>query len=187
VPAEGPAWVVDPIDGTNNYVRDVPVWGTSVAAVLDGEPVAGAPVMPALGDRYVTGGETTRRNGEAVTVSDRTDPETFTVVPTFWWDFDQRDQYARACETIVQRFGDMRRWGCAQATLAMLADGGVEGVVTDLVTNPWDTLAGVAMVRAAGGVVTDLAGERWRHDSEGLVASNGECHDDVLAAARDIA
>jgi myo-inositol-1(or 4)-monophosphatase len=47
-------------------------------------------------------------------------------------------------------------------------------------------VAGVAMIRAAGGTVTDLAGDRWRHDSVGLVASNGRVHDAVLAAARDI-
>jgi len=186
VPAEGPAWVVDPIDGTNNYVRSIPVWATSVAAVVDGEPVAGASVLPAVGDVYVTDGERTLRNGEAVAVSERADPETFSVVPTFWWDRDHREAYASACRAVVERFGDLRRWGSAQATLAMLADGGVEGVVTDRYTEPWDTLAGVAMVRAAGGVVTDRHGDRWRHDSEGLVASNGEAHDVLLEAAREI-
>lgn len=187
VPPQGRAWVVDPIDGTNNYVRGIPVWGTSVAAVADGEPMAGATVMPALSAVYVTDGETVVHDGEPVGVSDRTDPETFTVVPTFWWELDQRRAYADACEAIVTRFGDMRRWGCAQGALAMLADGGLDGVLTDRHTNPWDTLAGVAMVRAAGGVVTDIDGDRWRYDSEGLVASNGERHDLVLEAARDVA
>lgn len=186
VPAEGPAWVVDPIDGTNNFVRDIPLWGTSVAAVIDGEPVAGATVMPAIGDTYVADPDETRRNGDLVTVSDRTDPETFTVVPTYWWEFDQREEYARACRALVTRYGDIRRWGSAQATLAMLADGGVEGVVTNRRTNPWDTLAGVRMVRAAGGVVTNLDGDRWARDDVGLVASNGERHDVLLEAAREI-
>jgi myo-inositol-1(or 4)-monophosphatase len=186
VPEEGRAWVVDPIDGTNNYVREIPVWATSVAAVEDGEPVAGATVMPALGDSYVVDGETVTRNGEPVAVSDHTDPETFAVVPTVWWDLDDRDAYARACEAIVDRFGDLRRWGCAQYTLAMLAGGAVEGVLTDRYTKSWDTMAGVAMVRAGGGTVTDLEGNRWRHDSEGLVASNGQRHDVLLATAREI-
>jgi myo-inositol-1(or 4)-monophosphatase len=187
VPAEGPAWVVDPIDGTNNYVREMRLWATSVAAVEDGEPVAAASVLPALGDTYVVDGGHVVRNGEPVAVSDRTDPETFAVVPTFWWDRGHRGEYADACEAIVSRFADLRRPGCAQATLAMIADGGLEGAITNRHTNPWDTLAGVAMVRAAGGVVTDRDGDRWRHDSEGLVASNGERHDALLAATRDIA
>ena len=187
VPAEGPAWVVDPIDGTNNYVREVPLWGTSVAAVRDGEAVAGATVLPATGDTYAVGPDGATRNGDPVAVSARTDPEEFTVVPTFWWDHDEREAFARLCRALVTRFGDVRRWGSAQATLAMVADGGVEAAVTDRETNPWDTLAGVAMVRAAGGVVTDLAGEPWRHDSVGLVASSGERHGAVLEAVREAA
>jgi myo-inositol-1(or 4)-monophosphatase len=50
--------------------------------------------------------------------------------------------------------------------------------------NPWDTVAGVHLVRQAGGTVTDLDGETWRHDSTGLVASNEAAHDAVLATAR---
>lgn len=186
VPEEGPAWIVDPIDGTNNYVREIPVWATSVAAVVDGEPVAAATVLPALDDIYTSGPDWVERNDESIEVSSHTDPERFTVVPTFWWEFDAREEYARAGRAIVERFGDLRRWGCAQAALAMLADGGFEGVLTNRHTNPWDTVAGVHLVREAGGVVTDLHGDRWHHDSEGLVASNGTRHEIVLEAAREI-
>jgi myo-inositol-1(or 4)-monophosphatase len=186
VPDSGAAWVIDPIDGTNNYVRGTRLWGTAVAAVRDGATVAGATEFPALGDAYWTDGDRTYRNGDPVGVSDRTDPETCAVAPTMWWGFDARDRYDRACRAIVERFGDLRRIGCAQAELAGVAEGSLDGVVTDVRANPWDTLAGVAMVRAAGGTVTDLAGDRWRHDAAGLVASNGRIHDSVLAAAREI-
>jgi myo-inositol-1(or 4)-monophosphatase len=80
----------------------------------------------------------------------------------------------------------MRRFGCAQLGLAMVASGALEGITTNLRANPWDTVAGVHMIRQAGGQVTDLEGERWRHDSEGLVASNGAVHDELLEAARGI-
>jgi len=186
VPKTGPAWIVDPIDGTNNYCRQVPVWCTSVAAVVDGDPVAAANVLPALGDTYTAGPDGAFRNGEPIAVSGRSDPETFAVAPTFWWEFDDRDRYARAAEAVVSRFGDMRRWGCAQATLSMVADGGLDGAITNRRANPWDTVAGVHLVRSAGGTATDLDGERWRHDSEGLVVSNGTRHDLVLEAAREI-
>jgi len=184
VPEEGPTWVVDPIDGTNNFVRGTRTWTTSVAAVRDGEPVAAANVAPALGDTYAVGGGGPTRNGEPVSVTDRADPETCTVCPTFWWAFDRRDEYAAACREAVERFGDIRRVGSAQLTLSMVAAGELDGAFTNLHTNPWDTVAGVHMVRAAGGTVTDLHGERWRHDSEGLVASNGGVHEELLAATR---
>jgi len=185
VPETGSAWIVDPIDGTNNYVRGLRTWATSVAAVTDGEPVAAATVLPALGDAYVAGDGGVRLNDDPVTVSDRTDPETFTVVPTIWWGFDRRDEYAAILEGIVERFGDLRRVGCAQAVLARVADGSLDAAITNVETNPWDTVAGAHLVRQAGGVVTDIEGEPWHHEGRGLVASNGEAHETVLATARE--
>ena len=186
VPDQGPAWVIDPIDGTNNYVRNIPIWATSVAAVVDGEPVAATNAMPAIDDYYVADGERTRLNGDPVSVSRREDPEACTVSPTLWWDFDHREQYASAVRAIVERFGDMRRFGCAQATLSLVADGGLDGTLSDIYPNPWDTVAGVHLVRNAGGRATDIHGERWHHDSEGVVVSNGAVHATVLEAVRAV-
>jgi myo-inositol-1(or 4)-monophosphatase len=184
VPASGPAWVVDPIDGTNNYVRGLCEWGTSVAAVVDGEPIAGATVAPALEDTYTVGPAGVTRNDDSISVAPESDPETLAAVPTIWWDFDRRDEYAAACETVLDRFGDLRRYGCAQLALARVADGSIGGAFTNVDPNPWDSIVGVHLVREAGGRVTDLHGDRWHHDAGGFVASNGHVHGDVLAAAR---
>ena len=186
VPEAGAAWVVDPIDGTNNFVRDLPLWATAVAAVVDGDPVAACVAAPSLGDVYASDGAGTERNGCRVGVSTVDDPERAAVAPTVWWGLDRRAEYARACEAIVSRFADLRRFGSAQVTLAAVAAGSLEGTLTNVRANPWDTIAGVHMVRQAGGRVTDLDGERWRFDSRGLVASNGRLHDEVLAAAQAI-
>jgi len=184
VPERGRAWIVDPIDGTNNFVRGLASFATAVAAVADGEPVAAAVVAPALGDAYVAGDGAATRNGERVTVRAESDPERCTVAPTFWWDRDRRKEYAAAARETVERFGDLRRVGSAQVALASLAAGSLDGVFTNRRTHPWDTVAGVHLVRRAGGRVTDLDGEPWRHDARGLVASTGAVHDEVLAAAR---
>ncbi|MFW6318030.1 MAG: inositol monophosphatase family protein [Halorubrum sp.] len=186
VPDEGAAWVVDPIDGTHNYVRDIRVWGTAVAAVVDGEPVAAATVCPALGDVYTADADGAYLNGVPITVNDVADPRRAAIDPTLWWDYDARDEYANACEAIVTRFADMRRFGAAQVVLPTVAAGGLEGTISNLRANPWDSVGGVFMIRQAGGRVTDLEGNRWRHDSTGLVASNGSLHEEVLAAAREI-
>jgi myo-inositol-1(or 4)-monophosphatase len=186
VPDEGTVWIVDPIDGTNNYVRGDRYWATSVACLVDGTPVAAANILPALGDSYVGTPAGVRLNGEAVTVSDRSDPDLCSVVPTVWWGFDRRAEYAAVTEAVVTRFGDLRRNGSAQASLSLLASGTSEGVFTTVETPPWDTVAGVALVRWAGGTVTDLDGGDWHHDTPGLVASNGQIHEDLLAAVRDI-
>ncbi|UWG48431.1 Archaeal fructose-1,6-bisphosphatase or related enzyme of inositol monophosphatase family [Halanaeroarchaeum sp. HSR-CO] len=187
VPESGPAWIVDPIDGTANYVRGIQTWGTSVATVLDGETIAAANVFPALDDVYVADERETRLNDDPVRVSTRRDPETFTVVPTTWWPRDRRAEYGAAFRGIVETFGDARRYGCSQASLSMVASGQVEGVISNQRTNPWDTVAGVHMIRLAGGRVTNLEGERWRPTDSGLVASNDRAHETVLAAAREVA
>jgi len=186
VPEEGPAWIIDPIDGTGNFVRGNQNWAISVACVVDGRPVTATNVLPAVGDTYTITPTDVLRNDTQVSVSGRADPELASVVPTIWWHFDRRDEYVAATRAILTRFGDLRRPGSAQTALSLLASGGVDGVLTNVETNPWDTVAGVAMVRRAGGTVTDLDGNEWHHDSTGLVASNGHIHDTVLAAAREI-
>jgi len=186
VPETGPAWVVDPIDGTNSYVRELTTWATAVACVVDGEPVAACNVLPAQDDVYTADSEAASRNGNEISVSTVSDPERAAVVPTVWWPQARRDEYARACEAIVTRFGDLRRPGSAQAALAMVASGAVEGVITNVQTKPWDTISGVHLVRQAGGTVTDIRGNRWHHDARGLVVSNGERHEEMLEAAQEI-
>ncbi|NKE37709.1 inositol monophosphatase [Natronococcus sp. JC468] len=186
VPESGPAWIVDPIDGTSNFVRGIRSFATAVAAVVDGEPVGAAIVCPALEDEYRSGPGGAFRNDEALAVSDCADPEAATVSPTFWWSRERRDEFAALNRELGDRFGDVRRFGCAQLGLAMVASGALEGITTNLRANPWDTVAGVHAIREAGGRVTDLEGERWRHDSDGLVASNGAIHAELLEAARGI-
>ncbi|MEF8802313.1 MAG: inositol monophosphatase family protein, partial [Halolamina sp.] len=178
IPETGTAWVVDPIDGTNNYVRELQTWATVVACVVDSEPVAAANALPALDTVYTADGEGAYRNGHSVEVTETTDSERATITPTIRWERNRRDEHTRACQAIVKRFGDLRRPGCAQCALANLAAGSVEGVITNGRTNPWDIVAGVHLVRQAGGTVTDLEGERWRHDDRGL--------DELLAVVRAI-
>lgn len=176
----GTCFVVDPIDGTNNFVRSIPLWATSVARLEDGECVAASTVAPLGFGSFVADERDTRRDGDHVSVSNRTDPELCTAVPTLWWDYDHRDEYGSLCEGITGRFADLKRYGSTQLELALLAGGHVDAVVTDRQGPAWDTVAGVHLVRQAGGTVTDVHGDRWTYESEGLVASNGEIHETAL-------
>jgi myo-inositol-1(or 4)-monophosphatase len=159
VPERGPVWIVDPIDGTANFVRGVSLWTTSVASVVDGDTVGSATYLPAVEDVYAAGPESVTRNGDPITVSERTDPDTFAVATVGWWDRTDRSVFAALCAAVVERFGDLRRLGSFQATLAHVAAGGLEGAIAPGPTRPWETVAGVHMVRRAGGTVTDAAGE----------------------------
>jgi len=186
VDAAGTVWVVDPIDGTSNYVRGVRTWTTSIAAVDAGRTLASATFMPATDDLYAAGPESVTRNDETMRVSDRDDPETFSISVVGWWPPAERAEFGDLCGVVAERFGDERRIGSFQATLAHVADGGMEAAICTQPTEPWDTVAGVHLVRRAGGTVTDLDGDRWEPDDVGLVASNGTAHDAVLDAARAV-
>jgi len=187
VPDEGPAWVVDPIDGTLNYVSGNRTWATSLALVDGGDPVAAANDFPALGDHVRVGatGDVTR-NGDPVTTSDGDVLSDLVVAMIYGYGRDHRRAFRDAATTVIDACGDLRRLGSAQATLSMVAAGELDAAVSSVSLLPWDTLAGVHLVRRAGGRVTDLDGNPWRHGADSMVASNGAgAHDDLLDALVD--
>ncbi|MFD1634251.1 inositol monophosphatase family protein [Haloplanus ruber] len=187
--ADETAWIVDPIDGTTNYVRDIPLWATSVAVVVDGDPVAAANCLPMLGDEYHAGTDDVIRttyqpdgpvdDGDSVTVSDASSLEASIVAPTLRYTGD--GVYGSLLGALSPHVGDVRRFGSAQTTLSLVAGGHLDAAVGVTEAHPWDTVAGVHLIERAGGTVTDLDGDPWTPRSEGLVASNGRIHDALLA------
>ena len=179
VPDSGPAWIVDPIDGTTNFVHGLRRWGTAVAFVCDRTAVTSALAMPALDEQYVVDGTDVRLNGEPISVSDRDDPDSFVVAPFLRYT-DNREAFAALLARIIHEFDQFERVGSAQSALALVARGSLDAAVGLGVADPWDTVAGVQLIRRAGGTVTDLNGEPWRPDSEGIVATSGTAHQEVL-------
>lgn len=181
LPEDGNAWVIDPIDGTTNFVRGAQLWTTTVAAVRDHETVAATTVAPALDDVYTTGSDGTLLNGEQTTVSTETDLERFIVAPILRYGSERDQEFGNLLRGLIRQFGDLRRFGCAQVTLGMVASGTIDAAVsTQPNPNPWDTIAGVYLIEQAGGTVTDIDGSRWTPNAEGIVASNGTRHDAVV-------
>lgn len=185
VPESGRAWIVDPIDGTANYVRGQRLWATAVAAVEDGEAVAAVVYAPALGDCYVAGDDDAERDGTAISVSPQGRAAAASVCPTLTWPDEVHHGELQIGERLSDRFGNWRRFGSAQLELAFVADGGLDAAIAGVRGEPWDTVAGTHLVRAAGGTVTDADGEPWRHDADSLVASNGQLHHEARAVLED--
>lgn len=176
VPETGDAWIVDPIDGTANFARGMRLFATSVAAVTDGKPAAAATVAPGLGDAYLAGNGIATRNGEPVSVSDESNFDRFAFAALLEW--EGRDEFGTLVDAASESFAEVRRLGSAQVTLAMVAGGEIDAAFSpERVSHPWDTVAGVHLIRRAGGTVTDIEGNPWRFDSVGLVASNGTVHE----------
>jgi myo-inositol-1(or 4)-monophosphatase len=187
IPETGFAWVIDPIDGTYNFVRGLPTWSTAVALTVDGETVAAATIAPAMEWCYLLQDGTATCDGASIQVANRRDPETFAVAYTVLPELGDRDHYGAGVASMLERFGEVRRVGSLQLVLALVANGVLDGAVTDAQVNPWDSVGGVGLVRAAGGVVTDLTGEPWTHNSTGLVASAGTAHESLLTIGQQMA
>lgn len=180
VPQKGVGWLIDPIDGTYNYIRGLCHWTTSIAVVEDEDPVAAVNVLPAVGDTYIAGPNHVELNGESISVSGRTRVEAATVAPVVIPPLGERAAYGDAVARITKEFGNLRRFGSAQVSLSLVASGAIEGTIGTINPHPWDTVAGAHLVRQAGGKVTDIHGEPWSHDSHGIIASNGDIHEKLV-------
>jgi histidinol phosphatase-like enzyme (inositol monophosphatase family) len=148
-PAEGPRWVIDPIDGTIAFSRGIPLFTTLIALLEDDEPVLGLIDCPSLGERYVGWkGGGCRRNGEPVRVSSETDLRTAIVShgDPFCFDlFGERPAFERMAREIPMLRGYTDAFGHAQ-----VLSGGV-GAMVDLCLNLWDAAPTQALVPEAGG------------------------------------
>lgn len=156
-------WLVDPLDGTTNFVHGFPIVGVSVALVEDGRPMAGAVNAPFLGETYIgvreQGARVERRgkHAEPLRVSERS-PERAVVGTGF--PFRHKEvlpRYLRTMNAALGRFEDLRRPGAAALDLAWVAGGVFDGFF-ELALSPWDVAAGGLLIEEAGGLVTDWSG-----------------------------
>lgn len=189
---DAPRWVVDPLDGTANFVHGIPMWAVSVALLEDDEPVVGVVVDPvrdewftAIAGRgaFVDGGDP--RAGERITVS-ATDETTSAILAT-GFPFRRQvelDRYLEAFGELFPRISDMRRAGSAALDLAYVAAGRVEGF-WEIGLNRWDIAAGELLVIEAGGRVSDWRGGAEHRTTGWIAAGNTVVHElllEVLAA-----
>jgi len=176
-------WIVDPIDGTSNFVRGVPIWGALISLVIDGVPEVGVVSAPAPGKRWwaATGhGAWLQEEGRAARrlhVSGIADLESasFSYNSLKHWDqYGRLDQLVSLSRTVerTRAFGDL--W-----SYMLLAEGAID-IAGEFDVKPWDIAALVPIVREAGGRVTDVDGTENALDTLSVVATNGLLHDEVI-------
>lgn len=146
----GVEWVVDPIDGTVNFLYDLPHYAVSVAARVDGQVVAGAVVNAATGVEYAAAlGRGATRDGEPISVREDVPLARRLVLTGFWYDAALRAVQGRAVARLLPLVRDIRRLGSCALDLCHVAEGSADGYVEEG-TSEWDHAAGLLIAAEAG-------------------------------------
>jgi myo-inositol-1(or 4)-monophosphatase len=154
----GYAWYIDPIDGTTNFVYDLPSWCCSVGVAHHDRMVAGAVFVPALGELYTAGaGQGATLDGRRLAVRDEVELGRALVATGFSYDARRRRAQAAVVASLIGDVRDIRRSGSAAVDLCMLAAGRVD-VYYEAGLNSWDMAAGELIAREAGAVTSDFGG-----------------------------
>jgi myo-inositol-1(or 4)-monophosphatase len=182
-------WVIDPLDGTTNFIRDLPAFGVSVSCELDGRPVAAAVFDVPHGDLYraARGEGAERLDAEGGVASLRVSPEErfegglwLTGVP--FRNLEPMPRFLPGLERLASGSCGIRRFGSAALDLCFVAAGKAEGF-WEYDLSRWDISAGALIVDEAGGRVSDFDGGDGWLDSGDICASNGKLHEVLLAKA----
>jgi myo-inositol-1(or 4)-monophosphatase len=158
----GPAgivrWILDPIDGTVNYLYGLPQYAVSLAAELDGVVVAGVVINAATGDEWTaTRGGGAWRGDRRLGGSARTSLEQTLVGTGFGYDAKRRAHQGAVLAQLITRVRDIRRFGAAALDLCAVAEGTLDAYF-EKGLNPWDHAAGGLIATEAGATVAGLAG-----------------------------
>ncbi|MCL2334022.1 MAG: inositol monophosphatase [Candidatus Methanoplasma sp.] len=166
-------WIVDPIDGTANYARGIPLSVVSVALIKDDVPIVGIVFNPYLGQMFVAEkGKGAYLNGEAVRVSNK-DFGT-AMFSTAWsaYNKDWADRSFNISKKVHSECDDIRRLGTAAYELSLLASGSID-IYFEIGLYPWDYIAAYVLVTEAGGVIDSIdGGIDHKHQSSVLAAND---------------
>jgi myo-inositol-1(or 4)-monophosphatase len=180
-------WIVDPLDGTTNFIHGFPVFAVSIALEHNGDVELGAVYDPCRDELFLAErGVGATLNGEPLRVSSRKQAEEALVATAFPW--RQRAILARYLEAftrIFNRVSDLRRTGSAALDLAYVASGRCDGF-WEVGLKPWDIAAGHLLVLEAGGRISEFSGGQnhiWIGD---VVAGNPAIHSFLLEILKDV-
>jgi myo-inositol-1(or 4)-monophosphatase len=170
-------WIIDPLDGTTNFLHGIPHFCISIALERDGDPFAGVIYSPVHDEMFVAEkGSGAYLNGRRLRVSARrrVDDAIFaTGIP--FKGIPDHDLFMRQLEAVMAISAGVRRFGSAALDLAFVAAGRYDGYWENGL-NPWDVAAGIVLVREAGGFVSDLSGGNRMLTGGGILAANSELH-----------
>ncbi len=170
-------WIVDPLDGTTNFLHGLPHFAISIALEERGELIAGVVFDPIKNEMYYAEkGQGAYLNNRRIRVSSRDrleDALIATGIP--FMGHGDRPAFMAELDAVSGKVAGVRRWGTASLDLAYVAAGRYDGYwERDL--SSWDIAAGIVLVREAGGQVSEIGGKNIRHQSASILATNETLH-----------
>ncbi|MBX6394913.1 MAG: inositol monophosphatase [Alicyclobacillaceae bacterium] len=177
-------WVVDPLDGTTNFISDIPFYCVSIAYAYRGILQAGVVYHPHLDELFVAvRGRGAFLNGRAIRVSATASLSESILATGFPSGEQARDINTRGLMRLIPLCRNVRTMGSAALHLAYVACGRLTGF-WETHLNPWDLAAGALLVEEAGGRVTDTIGRPYHLPVSHVAASNGRIHQELLTQLR---
>ena len=175
-------WLIDPLDGTTNYAHNYPFFAVSIGVEIEGRLAAGVIFDPVRDELFAAAsGHGATLNGRPIRVSSAERVESALLVTGFPYGVrEDPERYLRPFREFLVRAQGIRRDGSAALNLAYVACGRFDGLWEDDLS-PWDTAAGVVLVREAGGQITLPTGGEFRLERREILASNGRLHEEMKA------
>lgn len=174
-------WVIDPLDGTTNFVHGLPIFSVSIALMYQDEPVLGVVYEVGMDECFsaIKAGGTTLNGSPAHTSATAELKDSLLATGFPYYDFSGVAGFQKTLEYFYPRTRGIRRIGTAAVDLAYTACGRFEGYF-EYGLSPWDVAAGILLVREAGGQVCDYQGGNAPIDSKSVIATNKGVFGDVL-------
>ncbi len=184
--SSGRTWIVDPLDGTLNFIHSFPVFSISIA-LRDNhhELLTGVVYQPVLDELFsAERGKGAFLNGKKITISSRTDRESFLMATGLpFSEYHYLDSTLGMLRDVIHDSAGIRRAGSAAIDLAYTACGRFDGF-WEYKLCPWDFAAGVLLVREAGGTVTNFSGDPDVFSGQSIIAGSGMTHKLLLEKAK---
>ena len=177
----GRRWIIDPLDGTVNFIHGIPLFSVSVALWDDDTGLVGVITNPIQSETFAASrGEGATLNGEPIHVSNVEKMHQSVVVTGFPYDHDiYTDEYIAPFAAVLREVNGIRRLGSAALDYAWVAAGRFDAYF-ELDLSPWDSAAGIVILTEAGGKTTNQHGAPQVPESRIVIASNGKIHDRLL-------
>ena len=173
-------WIIDPLDGTTNFLHSFPQYCVSIALQHKGEITQAVIYEPNRNDLYTaTKGRGAFLNDKRIRVSKCDKLQEALIGTGFpFRDFKYLDDYLHMFKSMIQKTTGIRRAGSAALDLAYVASGALDGF-WEIGLSPWDIAAGGLLIQEAGGIVTDLSGQTGWLESGNILVASPKIHDDM--------